>query len=117
LTMPTTSTRESMALVAASSVPGSIEARLVHGCTCAAGRRRERVWTPADVEYWQGVISLGCPAHGRLLERYVMSRVDARFEELGRDVTEEITRRREKVLRRPLWVRIGWAIRGWLAEW
>src|SRR3954471_15094073 len=102
-----------MALVAANSVPGSIEARLVHGCTCAAGRRRERVWTPAEVEYWQGVLCLSCPAHGRLLERHVMSRVHARLDALAAERVGPAP----EMLRPPLWLRIGYAIRGWLAEW
>jgi hypothetical protein len=114
--VPTPSTRASMALVAAASIPGSIEARLVHGCTCAVARHRETEWRPDQVAAWQGVISLGCPAHGRLLERYVM-RVRSPDDSGVRRLREPHTPVMHELRRRSLFVRMGYAIRGWLAEW
>jgi hypothetical protein len=109
-----------MAMVAGASIPGSIEARLIHGCTCAAGGhglrvRGLRAWRPELVAEWQGVISLGCPAHGRLLEAYVMrsDRHDSGVRRLGEPVGPVM----HKLQRRSLLVRIGYAVRGWLASW
>lgn len=113
--MPTPSTRASMALVAAASIPGSIEARLIHGCTCAVARHRESAWRPELVAEWQGVICLSCPAHGRLLEAYVMR--SARHGSGVRRLGEPVGPVMHKLQRRSLFVRIGYAIRGWLGEW
>jgi hypothetical protein len=117
--MPTPSTRASMALVAAASIPGSIEARLVHGCTCAVARHRETEWRPDQVAAWQGVICLSCPAHGRLLEQYVQHVIRARSrspDDSGvRRLGEPHTPVMHELRRRSLFVRMGYAIRGWLA--
>jgi len=113
--VPTPSTRASMALVAAASIPGSIEARLVHGCTCAVARHRETEWRPDQVAEWQGVICLGCPAHGRLLEQYVVGRAHARLE---RGLVADVRHIREAHVlptrQWPLLARVGAWIRGWL---
>lgn len=109
--------RASMALVAARSIPGSIEARLVHGCTCAPNRGCigcQRDWKPDQVEHWQSLICLGCPAHGRLLERYVMrlrSPDDSGVRRHPAAVPQQETQRR------PLWARVGLVVRAWLAGW
>jgi hypothetical protein len=71
MTDQTPTVRASLAFVAAASRPGSIESRHVHGCTCVDDPDRRRVWNPEQVERWQATISLDCPAHGRLLERYL----------------------------------------------
>jgi hypothetical protein len=106
-----------MALVAAASIPGSIEARLIHGCTCAPNRGCrgcQRDWKPDQVEHWQGLICLGCPAHGRLLELYVM-RVRSPDDSGVRRLGEPHTPVMHELRRRSLFVRMGYAIRGWLA--
>jgi hypothetical protein len=107
--------RESLAFVAAASIPGSIEARLVYQCTCAPGRR-EHAWRPDQLEGWLGVLCLSCPAHGRLLERYV-ARVRSPEDSGVRRLGEPHTPVMHELRRRSLFVRVGYAIRGWLGEW
>lgn len=62
---------DSMRFVAQASRPGSIESRHIHGCTCADDLDRGHSWNQERVWEWQGSISLGCPAHGRLLEQHL----------------------------------------------
>lgn len=114
----TPTVRESIALVAQACRPGSLEARVVHSCTCEPiidrQHKRHIVWTPDQVEAWQGSISLDCPAHGRLLERYLhRQRDNPVLKALVRSWKgPAVESRRASVL-----VRLGSAIRGWLRIW
>jgi hypothetical protein len=111
--------RESLAFVAAASIPGSIEARLVYQCTCAARAavsRRGRMWKPDQLEGWLGVLCLSCPAHGRLLERHV-ARVRSPEDSGVRRLGEPHTPVMHELRRRSLFVRVAYVVRGWLGEW
>lgn len=63
---------ESLRFVAQASRPGSIEARLVHQCTCLPNTDRRRAWDQEQAHTWLDVIDAGCSAHGRLLERWIL---------------------------------------------
>jgi hypothetical protein len=106
--------RESLAFVAAASIPGSIEARLIHGCVCSVARQHARIWRPELVEHWQGVICLSCPAHGRLLERYVQNAQTAQGQGQRQRRLNELMRQTQaadELRRRSLFVRMGAWIR------
>jgi hypothetical protein len=83
--------RDDLAFVRAASRPGSIEARIVHDCTCSEDTERARVWNPDDVAGWTADIDLGCPAHGRLLERYI-AHVNASLGRSAEETREAIER-------------------------
>lgn len=106
--------RDDLAFLRATTRPGSIEARFVYRCSCAEDMQRTRPWNPDDVARWQADIDLGCPAHGRLLERY-LSEVNRTLGRSGEAVHEVacVTRERPRSLTAKLEDAWRGAVRGW----
>lgn len=69
---------KAMKAIAAYSRPGSLEARVLDGCTCSpetVEERQGRTWDPRFAADWVDVLSLDCPAHGGLAQIAMSARV------------------------------------------
>jgi len=117
--------RDSIAFVAAACRPGSLEARVVHHCTCEpiVDRRHNRyaVWNPDQVGAWQSSISLDCPAHGRLLELYIAGLRGLGSADNDNGLAADVRHLglpppRAPEPRRSVVLRVVSAIRGWLSS-